>query len=68
MAGQVLWDQPFEAPGGIGGLPKARLRVGFGRGALKSFTAYGHAVLSDDADPARFYPVGPAFRALTLGR
>ncbi|MBO9557253.1 MAG: hypothetical protein J7515_01535 [Caulobacter sp.] len=49
-------------------MPKARLRVGFGRGALKSFTAYGHAVLSDDADPARFYPVGPAFRALTLGR
>ncbi len=68
LAGQVHWDQPFEAPGEPAALVTGRLRASFGGTAFRSFTILGDALVRDDAQPTRLYPVGPGFRAIILGR
>ena len=68
LAGQVYWDRPFQAPGEPGARVTGRLRVSFGGTALRAFTILGNALLREDARPTNFYPVGPGFRAIALGR
>ena len=68
LAGQVHWDKPFEAPGEPAALATGRLRASFGGTAFRSFTILGDALVRDDAQPNRFYPVEPSFRAILLGR
>ncbi|KQY30219.1 hypothetical protein ASD21_14070 [Caulobacter sp. Root1455] len=68
LAGEVAWTQPFQPPGAVSGLVTGRLRVGFGRGALKTYTIYNHALLRDNAQPAVFYRASSKFRAIALGR
>jgi hypothetical protein len=68
LASQVRWDQPFQGPGKPAAMVTGRLRASFGGTAMRSFTILNNALVRDDADPTRFYPVGPAFRAIALGR
>lgn len=68
LAGQVHWNQPFEAPGEPAALVTGRLRASFGGTAFRSFTILGNTLVRDDAQPTRLYPVGPGFRAILLGR
>lgn len=68
LAGQVHWDQAFQPPGEPASLVTGRLRASFGGTAFRSFTILGDALVRDDAQPARYYPVGPGFRAIALGR
>lgn len=68
LAGQVHWDRSFQPPGQPAAVVAGRLRASFGGTAFKSFTILGDALVRDDAQPNRFYPVGPSFRAILLGR
>jgi hypothetical protein len=68
LASQVRWDQPFQESGKPAAMVTGRLRASFGGTAMRSFTILNNALVRDDADPTRFYPVGPAFRAIALGR
>lgn len=68
LTSQVRWDQPFQGPGKPAAMVTGRVRASFGGTAMRSFTILNNALVRDDADPTRFYPVGPAFRAIALGR
>lgn len=68
LAGQIHWNQPFEAPGEPAALVTGRLRASFGGTAFRSFTILANTLVRDDAQPTRLYPVGSGFRAIMLGR
>ncbi len=68
LASQVRWDQRFHPPGEPAAVVTGRLRVSFGGTAMRSFTILGDALVRDDADPTRVYPVALGFRAIALGR
>lgn len=68
LAGKVYWDRVFQAPGEPGARITGRLRVSFGGTAFRAFTILGNGLLREDDRPTNFYPVGPGFRAIALGR